>query len=263
MKISIVVVAYNAGLSIHRLFRTALADSDKHDIKFRVFSHSMDPETLIACDQAVKEYGAELFGHGENRGLARSWNDGILHSYSLGDDVVIVCNDDIYFTAGDVDKIARKAITSPKNYMISAAGWHEKCQEFRPSQGYSCFAINPIALDKIGCFDENLWPAYFEDTDHHRRANMQDLYEENCLDTNVVHDGSMSVDRDMANLQFYQTIFHKNMEYFLRKWNINDIKGGFKTPFNEPKFNLYISPDNRHHPYGPGYDRIDIPRRTP
>jgi len=255
MKVGIVTIAYNSGGTIANLFATGILDADLHDIKFYVFTHSAHAETVLTCRAGEDIYPMTLFDYRQNRGLAKSWNEGVLSCYEDGREIIIIANDDICFSAGDVDKIARKSVESSGNYMVSAAGWHEKCNEWRPSQGYSCFALNPIAWEKIGAFDENFWPAYFEDTDHHRRANLQGLVEENCPDTNVYHTGSMSVERDGPTILIHHQLrFQENMRYFLQKWGIVDIKDGYAHPFNNSKYGLYINPVDRENPY-PEYRR--------
>ena len=52
----------------------------------------------------------------------------------------------------------RKAVACRDRYIVSCAGFHQRLNQRQPSVGYSCFAINPIAIEKLGCFDENIFP---------------------------------------------------------------------------------------------------------
>lgn len=260
MKIAIATIAYNTPReSIFRLWETAFQDEGKHHIVGHLFLHSHHDETKRACYEAKDSFKLCLYDYGVNRGVATSWNDAQINGFETGADVVIICNDDIYFSEGDIDKLATKAIQNPDRYMVSCAGYHIVLDTWRPSHGYSCFALNKIALTKIGCFDQNFHPAYGEDLDHHRRATMLGLVEENCSDTMVYHAGSATIRRDeqlsLANIASQM----KNHEYFRLKWGSNDHKGGYAYPFNNPEFDLYIAPKNRHRPYGP-YDRKDVLR---
>lgn len=260
MKINIVTTAYNSVTYLDKLIRTSQLDADKHDITLSIFLHSKERKTVEVIEQAIREkYPIIYFAYGENRGLAKSWNDGMLHGYhNLHSDVVIIANDDIYFSPGDVDKIAQKAVVCRGNYMISVAGHHDYLEEDRPSHGYSCFAINPIALETIGCFDHNCHPAYGEDLDHHRRATLAGLVEENCSDTNVIHEGSCAIRHDAILSLANMTTQQRNIIYLRIKWNSDNHLGGYAVPFNNPEFNLKITPEERHCPY-PGYNRVDVP----
>jgi hypothetical protein len=42
------------------------------------------------------------------------------------------------------------------------------------SGGWSIFAINRACVDNVGFFDENFFPAYFEDNDYHYRLTRID-----------------------------------------------------------------------------------------
>lgn len=257
MKATIVVPAHSCGENIVDLYHTAMLSSDEVDIDFIIFLHSNHRETIESCEMLSEKYdNIDYRPYGFNRGLSVSWNDGMLDGFERGADTVIVSNDDIKFSTGDVAIITRKAIACRDNYMVSCAGFHVECNEWRPSQGYSCFALNPIALEKIGCFDQNLFPAYLEDIDHHRRATMLGLVEENCPDTNVTHLGSMTIKADFTLSWFNKHTQTLNFEYFRRKWDVINHEGGFAYPFNDDQFGLKIEPKNRAVPY-PGYDRTD------
>ncbi len=258
MKVSIVTTAYNLPQATLKLFETVMLDSDKHDIDFYLFLHSRHQETVNMCESLASIYPSMYYDYGVNRGLSTSWNDGILEAYNNSADIVIVANDDILFTPGDIDKIAKKAAANLKNYMVSCAGYHDGYNgRWQPSHGYSCFAINPITIETICCFDENIFPIYMEDCDHHRRATLYGLVEENCRDTHVRHSGSSAINSDeLLALQNLKTQ-KLSGEYYVRKWGGINEHEIYDTPFNNPDFTLRIGPEERHSPYGPGFDRDD------
>lgn len=259
MKVYVVTVAYNSGFGLYRLIDTAMADSTKHEIVCCVITHSDHPETIEVAYMATRDFGIELHDIRKNRGIARSWNDGMIQGFEWGADTVIICNDDIAFSPGDIDKMARKAKANPKNYIISCAGYHEGLNEMRKTHGYSCFALNPISMEMVGCFDENFWPAYLEDLDHHRRATLLGLVEENCADTMVWHQGSATIANDPILSLDNMVTQNKNIRYMQDKWSSQTHEGGYRYPFNSKFYSLRIAPEDRHHPYGP-WDRKDIPR---
>lgn len=260
MKVSIVVTAYNSP-QITKLFERAMMDSTKHDIDFYLYLHSKYPDTVSACSALANLYPVMYYSYGINRGLSRSWNDGSLEAYHNGADVVIIVNDDIYFSPGDVDKLAAKAFANRDRYMVSCAGRHGKLDDkWQITHGYSCFALNPIAFDVIGCFDENYFPAYLEDGDHHRRATLAGQTEENCSETNIYHEGSATLYHPEAQLLQLQNVKTQslNTHYYIRKWGgVNDGKEPFLVPFDNPGFSFRIDPEVRHAPY-PGFNREDL-----
>lgn len=257
MRVHIVTIAYGLAESTRRLVETAMLDSDKHDIKFSLFLHSQNPDVVYTCQDLVAHYPIIYHAYGKNRGLSTSWNDGMLEAYdNYMADVVVIANDDIYFSAGDIDKLARKAAANRKNYMVSCAGYHLGHDKLLPSHGYSCFALNPISIEIIGCFDENIFPIYWEDIEHHRRATLAGLVETNCSDTMVHHGGSNTIAKDQL-LSLQNMITQRNNGiYFLQKWASEKLEESYDIPFNDKRFGLRIAPEVRHEPY-PGYNRTD------
>ncbi len=257
MKVGIITVAYNLPESTYRLFSSTELDMDKHDITFYLFQHSVIPETVQMCQELVESHQTNLYDYGTNRGLSVSWNEGLIDAFGSGNDVVIIANDDIQFSPGDIDKLVRKAAANQHNYMVSVAGYHAGNGSWEPSHGYSCFAVNPITLEKIGMFDQNIFPIYMEDCDHHRRATLLGLVETNCDDTEVRHEGSMAINTDQRLAVQNLVTQRKNGEYYVRKWGGINEREVFTHPFNDKGIGLRIAPEDRFHPYGP-HDREDI-----
>ena len=158
MNIALVTTAYNLPMSTQRLIDSARLT--KYDLEIHLFLHSRHDGTVQMCELLAKSSDVVYYPYGTNRGLSKSWNEGILNGYGNGADIVVVVNDDLYFSDGDLDKIAEKAIAYREGYIISCAGQNDAHGKRIPSQGYSCFAFNPIALETLGMFDENIFPIY-------------------------------------------------------------------------------------------------------
>jgi GT2 family glycosyltransferase len=255
MKIHLVTIAYNSAQGIQRLVQTGT--QCEHEVRVDLFLHSRHPATVAACEVVARLPSVVFYDYGWNRGVSNSWNEGILNAYGAGADVVIVVNDDIHFSAGDVGRIAMRALKFRDHYIISCAGYHRRLKRQLPSHGYSCFAINPIALERIGCFDQNFFPSYCEDQDYAYRAKLAGLHEENCPDTNISHGGSDTIFGDpMLSLQNRMT-HGRNMQYYLRKWGGPGGQERWNNPFNNPQIDYRISSDRRNAPYGAPHDRTD------
>ena len=256
MKIAVVTIAYSSTACPASVLETAPSASPL-TIECHFFLHSRYPHLVQACSRIAQSRQVIYHPFSVNRGVAKSWNDGMLAAYAAHADVVIIANDDIAFAPGDLSKLAEKAVACRDRYIISCAGFHQRFNHRQPSVGYSCFAINPIAIEKLGCFDENIFPAYCEDQDYARRARLSGLHEENCPDTNLTHAGSNSVLSDPV-LGRQNALTHRlNREYYRRKWGGDGDKETYNYPFNDPRLNFYISPRSRQSPYGPAYDRRD------
>lgn len=258
MNVGLVVIAYNSGHDLTRLFDTALVGSGDQ-LRLELFLHSNEGQTVAACEAAAERYGEACNFHDirRNVGVSRSWNEGALNCYRDGADVVVVANDDILFGDGDLPRLARAALDQPDRYAVLCGGFHSGFGHEVPSHGFSCFAWNPVALEVLGCFDENLFPAYFEDCDYSRRAVLAGLKAGECAGANVVHEGSSTIKRDPERNRQNHVTFAANSEYYQRKWGGGPHHEENRSPFNEPGLGLLITPERRHYPYGPEYDRTN------
>lgn len=256
MKVSIITIYVNQPGSVTKLYESI---DSVHDVELVVFRASQDDDTKAECLALSKQPGVLIAGNGRNMGCARYWNDGLVLAQERNADVIIITNNDIWFSPGDVDKMALKSIQCPGNYMISVAGIHVGRNQWEPSHGHCCFALNPISLEKIGYFDENFWPAYLEDCDYWYRSTLAGLHEENCNDTMIYHVGSATVAYDRRLAARNRITQGKNFRYYQKKWG--DINGmeKHKFPFNNPGLSFFIPAEERHNPY-PDYYRTDIPR---
>lgn len=256
MKIAVVTIVYSSTACPASVLETA-SSSGTHTVECHLFLHSRYSQLRQSCDRLAQDRSVVYYPYATNRGVSKSWNEGMLAAYGAHADVVIIANDDVAFAPGDLSKIAEKASECRPCYIISCAGFHQRFNHRQPSVGYACFAINSVAIEKLGCFDENIFPAYCEDQDYARRARLSGLYEENCPDTNLTHAGSNSVLSD-AFLAQQNAMTHKlNRAYYRRKWGGDGDHETYNYPFNDPRLNCYISPRNRQSPYGPIYDRRD------
>ncbi len=255
MHIGLVTIAYNATETLAGLLRSAR--TTRHDVRIHLFLHSRYGPTVTVCEEAARSRDVRYYPYGVNRGVSASWNDGALDAYGAGADAVVIANDDVYFSDGDLDRVAEKAVRCRERYIVTCAGYHLRLKRVLPSHGFAVFAINPVALEAIGCFDENIFPAYCEDQDYARRAHLVGLTEENCAETSVYHAGSGAIFSDFVLLQQNGTTHTQNLEYYRRKWGGDGGSERFERPFANAGFDQYIAPHRRHAPYGPGYDRTD------
>lgn len=138
------------GLDVSLLER--LAASVDYPIKYKV-AYNNGPEGALESfgdahpDWIVKEPAVG------NRGVAGSWND--CAKWFSSEPAWLIMNEDAYFLPGYLEKICACAdanLTAPIVHL-------------NDSNAYYCFVWTQAGLNEFGYFDENLWPAYLEDTD--------------------------------------------------------------------------------------------------
>jgi len=100
-----------------------------------------------------------------NIGVSRGWNYIIQHFPST---YWIICGDDTYFEKGSLKKIYDYMITDGalNNVFIN---YYLKLQNDIVCTEFTNFILTNKIFDKIGLFDENIYPAYFEDNDYWKR----------------------------------------------------------------------------------------------
>jgi hypothetical protein len=119
-------------------------------------------------------------------------------------------------------------------------------------------AINPLALQVIGCFDENYFPIYGEDADYIRRAKLAGLKSGTVRSTKVVHKGSTNIHTVAGLLEQNKATYAATLEYQFAKWGGHYGQEKYEHPFGDSTIGLRIdpAPHIRHAPY-PGYNRTD------
>ena len=253
MKIHIVTIAYGLADDTKALYGAAV--SERHEVQWHLFLHSQFEDVGRVCKSLARKKNVTLYDYGTNRGVAKSWNEGILAAYEAGADVVILSNDDIMPAPGDLDKLAEAAMAQRNKYIVKAAGYNKR-SDIRGDVAMGFTAINPKAIEVIGMFDEQFFPMYYEDIDWRRRGQMAGLHEGLCAETNVVHKGSTNIHTVPGLMEQNRITFAANNAYYIRKWGGEIGKERFRQPFDDIRFGLRIAPCDRGRPYW-GYERTD------
>lgn len=155
-----------------------------------------------------------------NLGVAASWNmlcDLIFKKYKFA----FILNDDVYsgLNTGQVNTFLYV------DAMVS--GKKEWCS----------FILPQSVFNKVGRFDEEFFPAYYEDNDYAYRmrlANVVVMYDGRL--TPEIYQRSSSVTKDPS----LNSTFKRNMQYFEDKWGGAPGKETFTVPFNRYSLNEKI-----------------------
>lgn len=255
LKIHITAIAYGLAYDIQELFE--LCQSERHEITWHLFLHSRFEDVVAVCDELGKRKDVVYYRCMENRGLARSWNQGVINGFNAKADVCIIANDDMKPGEGDVDKLAEAAAADRDKYVWMCMGTDGRKRK-RTSMHFGFTAINPLAIQVIGMFDENYFPIYGEDADYIRRAKLAGLQEGIVRDTRVVHKGSSNIHTVPGLLEQNKLTYAATLEYQFAKWGGHYGQEKFEHPFDDPTIGLRIdpAPEIRHAPY-PGHNRTD------
>lgn len=224
-----------------------------------VAHHGPDKTLSNRIGTAIRDRGGTFIPYNRNRGLARSWNEGIKAGLDNGADMVILLNDDLHFRLGGFNQFVNfsaKELAKDNVGMTFVTGyetdgsWKGQTQD----QGYACCAIAPRLIKHIGYFDENYRPAYYEDADYSQRIGMTGMgisIDPRCL---VEHERSGTTRKDPILQAKHEQSVQGCREYFISKWGGDAGHATFHAPFNE--FGPMIDFADRAAPYGPGRDRI-------
>lgn len=254
MRVDLITVAYGLPDDTKALVEKVLEES-AHDVKVHLFLHSKYPEVVKVCKALAKNKAVKLYDYGVNRGLGKSLNEGLLAAYGGGADVAIVANDDLLPDDGAFDLLAELAMENQDFYKVYGRMFVKRTGKEDDSRLNFC-AINPIALETIGMFDENLFPIYYDDVDWEYRARLAGLPDVVSYDVHGVHLGSASIYSVPGLKEQNGTTFYQNRAYYKRKWGGDMGRETFSVPFNDNKFDVRIDPKVRSAPY-PGYNRTD------
>lgn len=199
---------------------------------------------MPSATRAEKRWGmTHLYVPHENLGVAGSWNLGLREQFARGASWVLVMNDDVEVSAEALDEF-RSLMAKGVNMTVGNEG-----------VGMSCFAISRTCVERHGTFDENLYPAYIEDADFHRRMRLAGDEQVVINSTSIKHERSASIKRPDIERENART-WAENRKYYLEKWGDPlpdaDLCGAtplqFETPFGDPELPL-------------SYWKLDIERR--
>lgn len=162
-----------------------------------------------------------------NIGVSRGWNY-ILRNYMKPDEYCLISGDDNYFENGSLQKIA-EYISNTANALDNVyIGLNIKRNDntIIPS-GFSSYIITPKIHEKVGLFDENIYPAYFEDDDLWKRIVISgeksmiipDVYIFAGDDKNTESCTLHSVSLEYRNKM--HSCYLRNEIYFYSKWGNN------------------------------------------
>jgi GT2 family glycosyltransferase len=172
-----------------------------------------------------------------NWGVAYGWNRLIDEAIAEHEELLIICNDDVTFEYGTIDKLVKVMTTGPEIDFLSAANHdHDKLEiVYATKPDFSCFMIRPKRfVEKFGYFDEKFEPAYFEDDDMYYRMRVLGGVSGLLQTARIYHEGSVTQfwDGEEEGRVVSHEQFVKNRERYKAKWGGIYGTESYNVPFN-------------------------------
>ncbi|MGC9193703.1 MAG: hypothetical protein ACP5FQ_07430 [Thermoplasmata archaeon] len=253
MKIGIVIPIFS-GVP-HKLIESIKYQS-KHDILWFLYLNKNDNKMISELNIIGSDINFYTRKYSINMGVSKIWNEGITTAIFSGCDIIMVLNDDIIFKDSAFDAFVDVIDSKKEDYGLIFCHGDEPDNTTR-CQDFAAFAITKMAILNVGFFDENFFPAYFEDTDYDVRLELSGI-KTFCDETShITHSRSMSIKGSALFKDDMDAFFRLNSIYAHKKWN-SFSEERFSTPFNNDNFNYRIAYCDRASPYGTGFDRDDL-----
>lgn len=160
-----------------------------------------------------------------NRGCGGSWNE--CAKWFSSEPAWILANEDCYFLPGYLERICNTAL----------ANLHAPAIFLNDSDAFYCWVWTQVGRERFGDFDENLWPAYYEDCDmriRHRLSGVTEYpYALQGLPP-LPHGKPRSGGTNYSAM--IQGCGLLNRAYWRRKWGSDSHEGaGYSTPYKDQR----------------------------
>jgi len=253
IKIAVCIPAFSSAGNIKKCIDSVIkSNADTYDLTILLYNNSTKQEIIDICKEYAFEFNnIQLHDIRYNKGCAITWNDAIEYVYFFNANVfstLIILNDDIEFLEDGFLKFVDVVLKNPKTPVVTG-------------DGYSIISYSRFAYEKVGYFDENIRPAYFEDADFATRIQKLGLNE---IDIRVGHNhlGSASIPENNLRDEFENIHLPRTKKYYHAKWDNPVIYNGFPVrfdiPFNRIEERFRISYWERKRPH-PAFTNIKEP----
>lgn len=163
---------------------------------------------------------------GRNLGVAASWN----HAFDavLPDDeskyLIMACDD-------------MELLPNTVEALVAAADAHPEVGFFWPEHNahtmFGVYLQRRWCLDRVGYYDANFWPAYFEDNDYCYRLKLSGVPIMTVPDCGMTHVRSATMATYSAEeMTEHHQRFDGCRNYYTRKWGGAPHSETFTVPFN-------------------------------
>lgn len=176
---------------------------------------------IVICDNGkqeiiTREKNFVIYRPESNLGVSGSWNMIMDYAEKSKGSHVLMLNDDIYLGKSEEEVKTIIRLWNPE-FLCTELNW---CS----------FILSVDAYLKVGKFDENFFPAYFEDNDYFRRMLLTGVnITNNAMLNPAIYRNSMTIQKSPE----LNKGFEKNRQYYISKWGGQPTQETFSTPFNQ------------------------------
>ena len=177
-----------------------------------------DPELLaiLSAPEQVIVVTAKL-----NMGVAGSWNF-FLNNVPMEHGFMLISNDDVTFHKETLRMYYEEMQKPDVDFLLGEQGV------------WALFGISEKLFKVVGEFDENFYPAYFEDNDFHYRMKLAgyDITKVDSIPVGHQNSSTLAAYSQAQTEQHHQN-FRKNRSHFNDKWGGLPTQEKYTTPFNK------------------------------
>lgn len=216
------VPVLNRGDLLTRLFLSIDYPVDQ----FVIVNNGRNESVSRSIDLILRKHAnVEVLTHEGNAGVAASWNE-IIQRFPAP--LHFICSNDIQFQRGDLNRMIRAV--RPQEDLILLGN----CE-------MAFFILTEYGRSIGGLFDENFYPAYYEDCDWMRRVRILGKDQTNVPNITAIHGedptwGSSTIYSNKEYRQKNNITHYHNGQYYRRKWGGSPCEETFTNPFNDPNW---------------------------
>ncbi len=219
------------------------------DSRVLFIDNKSEDETLTEAGKLV----SSNFAHKRNEerwSFSQSVNYGVNDAFARGCDYALVLNNDVLihskmiermierFQKGDVGMVTAMDVRGECKNATDIFLMDDKSKEEVPESEhphFSAFMVSRECWEKVGEFDENFKPAYFEDGDFHYRMKLMGIKAVLYPPALFYHAGSATQNQALGNGQpmVPSPIFENLRAYYVSKWGGVPGQEVYKTPFGK------------------------------
>ena len=195
----------------------------------------LDTKSSSIARAVARGATVSVLSPGRNLGVAASWNAILREAHPRY--ATVISNDDVTLGPRTLEWLYSKDAIDRHDFIIAEGGHH--------ANGWCLFLQAPSCAEKVGFYDENFYPAYYEDTDYHRRMTLAGI-EPFRLPTDHAYEGWATIKLEGYGGPTYRGQ-QRNLDYYTRKWGgppgeekVVAAFGGRDAPVAPPRQDVWV-----------------------
>ena len=201
------------------------------------------------------QHRVQCIRYEENRGFSYAYNDALDYTFKDLDTLLLFCGNDTVFRPESIDFLVRGILETDyemlcgneilnkeileenekamANFKYKFSFDEKKYDKLIVSHGgmnHSCLIRQKSSFDKVGYYDVNFYPAYFEDNDYARRCNLSGVKYGTVESATFYHFWSRTI-YEGGLKALNDRRFNFNRDYYFRKWGGEIGSERYDQPF--------------------------------